>query len=233
MVLREDGDAVICIGQASHAWMSGQLARAWAGDDIHEALCLGAEQHDIGMAEWDLAPSLNEATGRPHSFMEMPLSTHLALWRGAPRKLAAQSRHAALVVSLHGTALYERRNLDKLDPDEATAVRVYLDGQRTLQRRLAEQLGVGEDQLRREQQLLWAWDWLSLALCLDWAPATLDGPVPLALDGDRVDPWPFARDAVELRCEGRRLEGRHATAGELQAALERAPLVDLRFTLRR
>ena len=87
--------------------------------------------------------------------------------------------------------------------------------------------------MRREQQLLWAWDWLSLALCLDWAPATLDGPVPLALDGDRVDPWPFARDTVELRCEGRRLEGRHATAQELHAALERAPLVELRFTLRR
>jgi hypothetical protein len=232
VVVREDGDAVVCIGQASHAWLSGQLARAWAGPEIHEALCLGAEQHDVGMAEWDRAPSLDTSTGRPHSFMEMPLGTHLALWTAAPGKLVTQSRHAALLVSLHGTALYARRDVSRLSDDDATAIRAYLDGQRALQARLAREVGAGEEQLRREQQLVWAWDWLSLALCLDWAPASLDGPVPLRLDGERLDPWPFARDTVEVCCEGRRLEGRYTDEAALHAALERAPRVALRFTLR-
>jgi len=32
MLLREEGDAVIAIGRASHAWISGQLARVWGNE---------------------------------------------------------------------------------------------------------------------------------------------------------------------------------------------------------
>jgi hypothetical protein len=32
MLLGEEGDAVIVIEQASHAWISGQLARAWGNE---------------------------------------------------------------------------------------------------------------------------------------------------------------------------------------------------------
>jgi len=31
MLLRAHDDAVVCIGQPAHAWVSGQLARAWRG----------------------------------------------------------------------------------------------------------------------------------------------------------------------------------------------------------
>ena len=56
MLVRPDGDSVLCIGQASHAWISGQMARAWAEPfERHDEVCLAAEQHDVGMAEWDLA----------------------------------------------------------------------------------------------------------------------------------------------------------------------------------
>jgi Protein of unknown function (DUF3891) len=61
------------------------------------------------MAEWDLRASLNPRTGLPYSFLELPLQTHLALWRAAPAKLLTQSRYAALLVSMHGTALNEWR----------------------------------------------------------------------------------------------------------------------------
>src|SRR3712207_5677659 len=119
MLLRPDGDAVIAIGQASHAWVSGQLARAWRDVSPREEVCLAAEQHDVGMAQWDLAPTLNPDTGRPHSFLEMPLATHLKLWSAAPAKLLTQSRYAALLVSLHGTTLYEMRDLARVAPEEA------------------------------------------------------------------------------------------------------------------
>jgi hypothetical protein len=97
VLLREEGGDVLCIGQASHAWISGQLARAWGNDlfpppSPREEVCLAAVQHDIGMAGWDLQPSLNPATGRPHSFLEMPLPVHLELWTAAPSKLLTQSR---------------------------------------------------------------------------------------------------------------------------------------------
>ncbi|MDQ3741928.1 MAG: DUF3891 family protein [Actinomycetota bacterium] len=233
MLLREDGDAVICIGQASHAWLSGQLARAWRDVEPREEVCLAAEQHDVGMAQWDLAPTLNPGTGRPHSFMEMPLATHLALWTAAPQRLFTQSRYAALLVSMHGTALYEMRDLARMGDEDAEAVRAYLAGQRALQERLAAEVGASEDERRRNQRLLWAWDWLSLALLLDWAPATLgDGDLALG-EGHTLDPWPFAEAGpVEVRCEGRRLEGRYDTEAGLHAALEAAPRVELRFALK-
>ena len=221
MLLRPDGDAVICIGQASHAWLSGQLARAWRDVEPREEVCLAAEQHDVGMAEWDLAPALNPETGRPQSFMEMPLEVHLGLWRRAPEKLFTQSLYAATLVSMHGTALYEMRDLAKLGGDDAQAVREYLAGQRALQRELAAQLGVGEEELRRNQQLLWKWDRLSLALCLDWDR------------GEALDPWPFAPDEVTVRCEGRRLDGRYGRDAELHEALSAAPRVELSFRLGR
>src|SRR4051812_8551663 len=133
MLLREDGDAVVAIGQASHAWLSGQLARAWGAarfpaPDPFEEVCLGAEQHDVGMAHWDLAPELNAVTGRPRQFFEVPRPTHVALWTAAPARVLTQSRYAALLVSLHGTGLYERFPPGD-DPGVRDLVREYLASQ--------------------------------------------------------------------------------------------------------
>jgi hypothetical protein len=220
VLIREEGlDEAIAIGQASHAWISGQIARAWAGDIPHrEHLELAATQHDIGMAEWDLRPTIDPATGWPTSFMRMPLETHLELWTAAPHKLETQSHIAALAVSLHGTKLYERRDLTRLEPEQAEAVKAYLAGQRELQRRLGH-----EEDHAEIQRLMFTWDWLSLGLCLRWAPA--DFGDTLHLDHDTVTPWPFTDDRVSFVCEGRRLK-RHQR-------LDDAPTVELRFDLTR
>ncbi len=233
MVLRRDGDAVLAIGQASHAWISGQLARAWSGIGTRrDEVCLAAEQHDIGMTDWDLEPTLNPDTGLPRSFMEMPLEVHLELWERAPRRLLSQSAYAALLVSMHGSALYERRNPD------APGVREYLDGQRSLQEELAGVTGADSDELRRHQRLMWTWDFLSLALCLDWAPTSLDdvpmgnGDVTLELAADgTLAPWPFTIDPVHVRCEARRLDGSFGDEQEMRDAFSAAPVETLRFAL--
>ncbi len=229
----------MAIGQPSHAWLSGQLARAWGNDDEveppdpFEEVCLAAEQHDVGMAEWDLRPSLNAETGLPHSFMEMPLDVHLSLWSAAAGKLVRQSAYAALLVSMHGTALYEMRDLDRMDAADADAVRGFLSDRRAEQDALLAGLGLGRDAVARNQGLVWTWDFMSLALCLDWAPA--DGPgVRMDPAGDRcvsVDPWPFARDRLSVRCEGRRLEGGYSSDAQLHRALDSAPVVELSWML--
>ena len=232
MLVREVDGSALCIGQASHAWVSGQIARAWAEELPHrEAVCLAAEQHDVGMAHWDLAPALDPGTGLPLHFMRMPLDVHLRLWSLAPQRLFTQSRVAALLVSLHGTRLYERRDLGRLEEEQADTVRAYLAGQRALQERLAAQAGLDRGTVERLQALLFAWDWLSLALCLDWAPDELGGPVPLRLHDGTVEPWPFAADEVTLRCEGVRLEGRASSEPELHAMLEAAPREELAWTI--
>src|SRR3954465_12916444 len=167
MLLRPDGDDVVCIGQPAHAWLSGQMAARWRPrPEPYEEVVLAATQHDAGMADWDAAPELNPDSGLPQSFMEMALNTHIKLWTHAPHRVLPQSRYAALLVSMHGTALYGMRDLDRMEPDDAGKVRAYLSGQQELQRRLGE--GLDPTQVERNQQLIWALDFLSLALCLRW-----------------------------------------------------------------
>ncbi len=248
MLLRSEGASVLAISQQSHAWISGQLARVWGNDrfpapEPWEEVCLAAEQHDIGMAAWDLEPTLNPETGLPHSFMEMPLEVHLSLWEAGPRRLLAQSRYAALLVSMHGSRLYRRRNLDELSPERADAVGSYLDHERAFQRELIRSLGrdrvsaawVQADVLQRNSQLVWIWDFLSLAVCLDWAQRTardaptVEGPVDIEIEhGLRprtlsLDPWPFEVSVVSVHCDARRLGRRLESEQELRAALAQAP----------
>ena len=251
MMLRPDGDGVVvAIGQASHAWVSGQLARAWGNERFaaprpFEEVCLGAEQHDVGMAEWDRAPARHPDTGLPREFFAMDRRTHLALWAAAPGKLLTQSSYAALLVSLHGTGLLERfPPQTEGDPELAQALADHLEGQRRLQRRLAAEVGAGDEELRRNQALLAAWDDLSLALCRRQTPHEVHA-VPVAGDeaatltvretgagGHTLDPWPFGAGELTVHAEGRRLAGTFGDEAELHAVLERAPLVRLALGLR-
>jgi hypothetical protein len=233
MLIRSESDgSFLAIGQASHAWLSGQLARAWGNEQFGvvepwEEVCLGAEQHDVGWALWDLEPRLDPETGRPYTFISLPLPEKLELWSGAARKMLSQSRYAALLVSMHGIALYERWPPE--DPDEKRLVGRFLDEQHALQAKLSQ--GLDGEQVRRNQKLVFAWDYISLALCLDWAPAkvkdvpTAHQPVTLELsEGGELDPWPFRDARVDLKVEGRRLlDG---------ASFEDSPPVTLEFTLR-
>lgn len=248
VLLRRAGEDRLAIGQASHAWLSGQLARAWGNErfpapDPREEVCLAACQHDVGWAEWDLRPTLNPEDGWPHSFLNMPdLPTHIGLWSAAPDRLLSQSAYAALLVSMHGTALYARRDLGELAERDADLVRRYLQTERDRQAQLRARLGVEEAQLARNQRLIWTWDSMSLAVCLPWDPHTATR-VPAAdeevdvnmrsTEPDRfeVRPWPFSSPEVRVHCEARRLRQRCGSERELQAALAGAPLERLTFTL--
>ncbi len=256
MLIRKDDRGVLAIGQAAHAWVSGQLGRAWGNarfGPVHpyEEVCLGAEQHDVGMAAWDLSPGFNPDTGRPQSFMEMPLTVSVELWRAGPRRLLRQSRYAALLASLHGWRLYNRLDLAGRPQAEADLIREFLAEQRRFQDELLASLradpvtapAAAKETVARNSDLLWTWDTLSLALCLDWAPytatrvPTADEPVQAGLSGaDRpgrlsLDPWPFTAGAVTVRCEGQRLTGRSRSPEEMRAALASAPWETVEFEL--
>ena len=186
VLVRRDG---LVIGQPAHAWMSGQLARAWGNAEFpapapREPFCLAAEQHDVGWSDADRAPSVGP-DGRPLSFAELPRGVHLAIWRGAAGRLLAQSRYAALLVSLHGTSLYERVDPDSEPSGVAAAIRAYQAEQRALQSELAAGLDRGE--VDRNRRLLLALDRLSLMLCHDNATTLADVP--------------SASGAATIRCE--------------------------------
>jgi Protein of unknown function (DUF3891) len=250
MMLARHARGHVAVGQPAHAWLSGQLARAWGNErfgavEPREEVCLAAEQHDIGMAEWDLAPTLDRDSGLPTTFLAMDLQTHLRLWSAGPRKLLTQSRYAALLASLHGSALYGGQRGERGDAAarDREQIRDFLDAGRAFQARLRATLDADERELSRNQRLLWTWDGLSLALILQWAPWTAAG-VPAAQEpaldlrlggaGGRhtLAPWPFAVERVTVRTEGRLLEQRQPDEASLHEALARAPWVQLAYELR-
>jgi uncharacterized protein DUF3891 len=245
MLVRPDGDGALVIGQPAHAWVSGQLARAWGNErfgavEPREEVCLAAEQHDAGMAAWELRPTLNPETGLPRSFMELGLDAHVGIWRSAAPLVLTQSRYAALLVSMHGTALYERRDLTRLEPGEVELVRAFIREQEALQDHLLAGLRLTRDDVRRNQRLVWTWDSLSLGLLLGWAPfelkavPTADGEVDVAVrpgEATTLDPWPFEAPRVSVRCEGRRLAGRFDDEDAMRAALDAARWVTIELAV--
>ncbi|HEX3978260.1 MAG TPA: DUF3891 family protein [Solirubrobacteraceae bacterium] len=261
MVLRRDGAGVLAVGQASHAWLCGQLARAWGNERFGaveplDEVALGAEQHDVGMARWDLEPARHPETGLPKSFMEMGAQANAGLWSRGPQRLVTQSRYAALLAIMHGRRLYEGFDTHGASAADAEAVTAFLRHAAELAGSLLEALRADPvaaahatpDRVARNSQLLWTWDLISLALLLDWAPQTLEavptaggGAMDVALEAvpdagspdpvHSLDPWPFAAPEVRVHCEGRRLTEGSRDAEALAGGLARARWETVEFTL--
>ena len=261
MVLRHDATGVLAVGQPSHAWLCGQLARAWGNERFGAVqplaeVALGAEQHDVGMGRWDLTPVRNPDTGLPQSFMEMGAAVNAGLWSVGPARLVTQSRYGALLAIMHGRRLYERQQLESAAPADATAIGAFLEHAGELEATLLASLRADPvvaayatpELVARNSQLVWIWDTISLALLLDWAPfklrsvPTADGeavdvamdPAPGSAGGAvsvSLDPWPFAVEAVRLHCEGRRLERGFDSDAQLADGLARARWETVEFEL--
>ena len=208
MLVHDDGSGTLLIGQPSHAWISGQLARAWGNAEFgplapREEVCLAAEQHDLGMAEWDLSPTLNAGTGLPHSFVEMPLDgASGALERRSPAAAAPEpvrgaarldARHKAV---RHAGSFPERPRRRRVDP--GLSWRSSDAGRRSSRRRS----GRTRTRSRGTASSLWTWDYMSLAVCLGWAPCAV-ADVPTATEPVSVSMRPAARRNRALSSRGR------------------------------
>ena len=141
MMFRDTPDGTIAIPQPSHAWISGQIMRAWGNAEFgvvapFEDVCLAAEQHDIGWLMWEQAPTVNPATGRPHGFRDLGVLRHTAIWTLGTAMAGVFGRYPALLVSLHGTGLYASFDAAAASADEADAARAFLEAQQAIQRRL-------------------------------------------------------------------------------------------------
>src|SRR5271154_3518343 len=166
MLFRDQKSGVIAISQLTHAWISGRLLRAW-DEALSEPLLLAAEQHDLGWIDWEVTPSFDPRTGRPHLFRDVGASSHAPMWAaGVERALAGWGAHVALLISRHGGVIYRRYSgRHRLAEVDAAAAQHYLDTQAGKERTWARALGFDEAQLNRESALVAFSDTLSLALC--------------------------------------------------------------------
>ncbi len=260
MLLRDDGDAVVAIPQPAHAWLSGQLARAWgnarfAAPSPFEEVCLAAEQHDIGWLTWEAKPAVDAGSGRPKTFMQVGPEIHTSLWRDGVRRAGIYGRYAALLVSLHADTIYGRFfRFDKAPPEQARLVRAFLDEQHAFQQATIASLradpltaaDVEDGVVDRNRLTIAALDWMSLHVCWGVKDEVRIPEVPVA-GAERieiflrpgaapeeivVDPWPFRPERLAVRAEGRRLSGRYADDASLRTALGRAAPVPIRANLR-
>lgn len=220
MLFRDDGDAAVAIPQPSHAWLSGQLLRAWgnatfAPPSPDEEVCLGAEQHDIGWLSWEAAPTLNPKTGRPHGFQELGAATHTRIWTEGVRRALAFGRYPALLVSLHADTIYGSFfDFDKASPEDAALVRRFLDDQHRFQRACVEALSsnpryashLTPEAMERNRRLV------ATVERLRTAPATL-GHIPAALT-----PWTSGGAAPPIYARARSWPARPVRAGTARPA---------------
>jgi Protein of unknown function (DUF3891) len=259
MLLRKEEGSVIAIPQPSHAWLSGQLARAWGNERFaapvpKEDVCLAAEQHDIGWLGWEKRPALDSETGLPQEFFRLPPRRHVALWREGVRRARAFGRYPALLVSLHADTIYTRHfDFGKASPEIAKAVRAFLEGQRRFQVRTATSLRkdpqtcnhASPETIEYNRLLIAALDKMSLDICwgvktevtITEVPKARGQRVDLRLSPDAgetlvLDPWPFREPRIGLRAEGKRLTGRFSSQGDLNRALAKARSIMVTAELR-
>ncbi|MBD1849121.1 DUF3891 family protein [Leptolyngbya sp. FACHB-711] len=258
MLYRTLGENRICITQPTHAWVSGQLAQSWGNEQLgtiapFQAVCLGAEQHDIGWIPWEAAPTLNSETGYPHSFNEVAPEVHTQLWAGAKHLAMPMGRYVALLVSLHGTGLYERFTHWKRSPESTRIVETFLQQEKEFQKQLIRCLEqdpayapyVTPSMLTRNQRLVATLDALSLAICMgvtgqrqfEQVPTATSDIIltlmPTADDPARLSlvPWCFQTNEVTVVFEGRLLEEKFADEQAMRDRLAHAPWITLTATL--
>jgi Protein of unknown function (DUF3891) len=230
MLFRTEPSGVLAISQPTHAWISGQILRAW-DEALAKPLLLAAEQHDIGWLDWETAPTFNPQTGRPHLFREIGAAVHSPMWRqGVERALGAWGAHVALLVSRHGGVIYRRyTDRHRVSEADAAAAQTFLETQAPIEVAWAKMLGLDAATLQNETMLVALVDTLSLALCGELrtpieleAPTSGGGTETLTLTerpGHPFDfvlsPWPLRESLLTVEGEARPLPATGRFADEM------------------
>ncbi len=183
MIVRERADSFVLVEQHEHALVSGEFARRWVEEPVPAGPTLYAvENHDVGWREPDREVHWNEASGRPHSFVDHPLGPKLEAWRQGIEWVEAREAYAGLLCSLH----YSRFVLGSENPLEVE----FREREAARQERL--RLGVSPaelENLERNFRFLRLCDGLSLYLFL-YGPGEPGYPPPTP-DGFEFDGWRF------------------------------------------
>jgi hypothetical protein len=249
MLFRELPDGSwLAVSQPMHALVSGQMLRAWGAPGFavpapYEDVATACAQHDVAWLEWEAAPTLDPATGRPHQFRMVGARSHAPMWaEGVRRATAAWGPWVGLLVSLHGSRIYSAYNdRHRTSPEDLAATEAYRREQSVVQAALQARIGASDAEVAAASALVAVTDALSLAACGGIATLGGAGEAPMAdgllvkltlVEGDdvmTVDPWPFAARDVVLHWTARRFGPgvRWHDEAQMRAEVAAAPVVSV------
>jgi hypothetical protein len=224
LVLPNDGYLHL-VFQHDHAMLAGRFASAWparfiAHRDRQSDVVEAVARHDAGWQESDARGVLDRSTGRPASFLRLPLSAYPPIW-GSSIEEATRSGGplAGYLVARHCAALARMGRPSDPDPEGQAALQGFrAEADRTIGR-LAEAIApppppgpciLADTALENDFRFLQINDILSLAVCGGHAeprlPEFLQGsrigddvvqaemPAPFKL---KIAPWVFERGRIE------------------------------------
>lgn len=223
MIIRRDVASLLFITQPDHARLAADLLNQWQGLADHPRrapLLLAAREHDNGWRELDEELVFDSAEGRAFDFITAPDAVKQAVWPRGVDRLAERSPYAAALVAQHALFVYDSHR----DEPSWSQFFATMRGRRDDLRAGA---GHTEEELDADYPFLSIVDLLSLTFCNGWGDDHERFSTRSHCDdrGLVIAPFPFATDDVPLRVRARRLaDRRYASAADLRAAFEEAPL---------
>lgn len=202
VIVREKDGEFILVKQHDHSQLAGRIAAHWRHrPEPYESTLLAIREHDLGWQLLDESVRLNPTTGRPYSFMDLPLEERLPAYTWGIDQVEKIDPYAACLCSRHYVSLlrpYENEHplvRSFVAKEQKRDARLTADMDETARCRLDENL-----------ELLKTCDRLSLFLCLNEPgentfPRYRDGiqsgkallrPVWLSPSTLRFEPNPFA-----------------------------------------
>ena len=223
MIIRHDGTSLLFVTQPDHARLAADLLNQWNGVADHprrSALLLAAREHDNGWRELDEELVFDPREGRALDFITAPDPVKHAIWPRGVDRLADASPYAAALVAQHAIFVYGGHR-------EEPGWAAFFAAMRTRRDDLRARAGQTPEELEADYPYLAIVDLLSLTFCNAWRDDHERFATRTHCDdrGIVIAPSPFAADPVALRVRARRMpDRRYASAADLRAAFEEAPV---------
>lgn len=195
MIVRERAGSFVLVDQHDHGLVSGEFARRWSERPVPQEPTLHAvANHDVAWRGPDREVLWNEASGRPHSFLDYPLGPKLEAQRRGIDLVEGHDPYAGCLCSMH----YARFAAGSEDPAAAG----FVEAETARQERLRRVMSPTErENLERNFRFLRLCDGLSLYLFL-YGPGEAGYPPPtpegFELDGVRYEVIWQGEHAVRL-----------------------------------
>lgn len=184
--------------QNDHAALAAEIAALWRADGLPDnprrrEILFAVREHDNGWREADSAPYVDPESGRPHSFITLPLARKEEIGHRAVERHRNEHPYAAALIAHHARHVYRHRVGEGYEELFA-----YLEQARA---ECLEASGHGDGEIEADYPFLELTDLASLVLANRWTePQEVPGgegrrtTFRLSGDGDtlHMDPFPLA-----------------------------------------